>query len=80
MSKENKNAKRGFGARIVSALDIPSELEHLVALVTASYVWLDDDPEKAQYYMSLYREGMSALKIYTRRAVDTAFTDATGWA
>jgi hypothetical protein len=61
-------------------LEIPKELESLVPLLTAAYVWLDDDAEKAQYYMSLYREGMSALKIYTRRAVDTAFTDATGWA
>ena len=61
-------------------LDIPSELEHLVALVTASYVWLDDDPEKAQYYMSLYRDGMSGVKLYTRKNVDTKFNDVTRWA
>lgn len=61
-------------------LDIPTELASLVPLLAAAYVWLDDDAEKAQYYMSLYRDGMSAVKLYTRRAVDTAFTDATGWA
>ena len=61
-------------------LDIPSELEHLVALLTASYVWLDDDPEKAQYYMSLYRDGMSGVKLYTRKNVDTKFNDVTRWA
>lgn len=61
-------------------LDIPAELASLVPLLAAAYVWLDDDAEKAQYYMSLYRDGMSAVKLYTRRAVDTAFTDATGWA
>lgn len=61
-------------------LDIPVELVSLVPLLAAAYVWLDDDAEKAQYYMSLYRDGMSAVKLYTRRAVDTAFTDATGWA
>ena len=61
-------------------LNIPIELVSLVPLLTAAYVWLDDDAEKAQYYMSLYRDGMSAVKLYTRRAVETEFTDATGWA
>ena len=61
-------------------LDIPKELESLVPLLAAAYVWLDDDADKAQYYMSLYRDGMSAVKLYTRRAVDTGFENATGWA
>ncbi len=61
-------------------LGIPKELEHLIALVTAAYVWLDDDAEKAQYYMSLYRDGMSGVKLYTRKSVDTKFNDVTRWA
>lgn len=61
-------------------LDVPAELEQLVFLLTAAYVWLDDDAEKAQYYMSLYRDGMSALKVYARSGVDTAFTDVARWA
>ena len=60
--------------------DIPAELEPLVPLLTASYIWLDDDPDKAQYYMSLYRDGMSGVKLYTRRGVDTRIADVTGWA
>ena len=61
-------------------LEIPRELRALVSLLTAAYVWLDDDAEKAQYYMSLYRDGMSAVKLYTRSEVNTKFSDATGWA
>ena len=61
-------------------LDVPRELEQLVFLLAASYVWLDDDAEKAQYYMSLYRDGMSALKVYTRSGIDTSFTDIARWA
>lgn len=61
-------------------LGIAAELEPLIPLLAAAYVWLDDDADKAQYYMSLYRDGMSAVKLYTRRCVDTAFTDVTGWA
>lgn len=61
-------------------LDVPTELEQLVFLLTAAYVWLDDDADKAQYYMSLYRDGMSVLKVYARSGVDTAFTDVARWA
>ncbi len=61
-------------------LNIPTELAPLVPLLAASYVWLDDDADKAQYYMSLYRDGMSAVKLYTRRSVHTGFSDVTRWA
>lgn len=61
-------------------LMIPTELEELVPLLSAAYVWLDDDADKAQYYMSLYRDGMSAVKLYTRREVECEFTDTTRWA
>lgn len=61
-------------------LDIPKELAPLVALLAAAYVWLDDDADKAQYYMSLYRDGISAVKLYTNRSVHTDFSDVTRWA
>ncbi len=61
-------------------LNVPAELESLVPLLTAAYVWLDDSPDKAQYYMSLYRDGMSGVKLYTRRSIDTKITDVTRWA
>ena len=61
-------------------LDIDPECEHLLALLSASYIWLDDDAEKAQYYMSLYREGMASLKLYSTRCVNAEYEDVTGWA
>lgn len=61
-------------------VDIPEELAPLIPLLAASYVWLDDDPDKAQYYAARYREGMSALKLYSERRSPEAPTDVTGWA
>ena len=61
-------------------LDIPTELCHLIPLLAASYVWLDDEPERAQYYAALYRDGMSALKIYLPRRLSETPEDVTGWA
>ncbi len=61
-------------------ISLPSGCEHLLGLLCASYFWLDDDEEKASYYMSLYREGMLASRRFTRSALDTSYTDTNGWA
>ena len=60
-------------------IDIPKDREHLLPLLTAAYIWLDDDSEKAYYYMSLYREGMAALKVYNPPSVDVGVDDVLGW-
>ncbi len=60
-------------------LGIATELAHLIPLITAAYVWLDDDFDKAQYYMSLYREGMAALKLYSRSSTESAYEDVLRW-
>lgn len=61
-------------------LDIDPELAYLIPLLTASYVWLDDDAEKAQYYMTLYRNGMASLKMYSTRCLDSKYENVTRWA
>jgi len=61
-------------------LNIEGELIPLIALLTASYVWLDDDADKAAYYASLYREGMAAIKLYSTRLVAEEYSDVTRWA
>ncbi len=61
-------------------IPLPTGCEHLCPLLVAAYVWLDDDPEKAQYYMSLYREGMASVKVYSRTSVGGTYNDVTGWA
>ena len=59
---------------------LPDGCEHLLPLLAASFVWLDDDPDKAQYYMSLYREAMSAVKYYDRAHIDNLCHVNNGWA
>lgn len=61
-------------------LHIARESEHLIPLLTAAYIWLDDDEEKATYYMSLYKEGMATLKVYDTRCQSARVTDTSGWA
>ncbi len=59
---------------------LPDGCEHLPALLAASFVWLDDDSDKAEYYMSLYREAASAVRYYNRRRLDLSYKSVNGWA
>ncbi len=61
-------------------ITLPEGCSHLVPLLTAAYFWLDDDAEKAEYYMSLYREAMIAVKLYTRAELNNTYTVPDNWA
>lgn len=39
-----------------STIDVPRDEEARLSILTAAFLWLDDDEEKAKYYMQLYRE------------------------
>ena len=72
-------------AKIVSddpatVIDVPAPAAHLFPLLTASYLWLEDEPERSQYYMNLYRTGMSALKYAGSPNRDNAYQDIHHWA
>lgn len=58
---------------------LPDGCNHLLPLLVSAYVWLDDDADKAQYYMALYREAISAVKTYDRMRIDTKYEDVNGW-
>ena len=61
-------------------IPIPKDIEHLPALLSASYIWLDDDPERAAHYLSLYREGMAAAKLYGAKKSFPVYKDVLRWA
>ena len=60
-------------------LDMPRELEHILPLLVASFLWLDDDEAKAQYYLALYRDLMNTVRRYGNRSIDTTYY-GNGWA
>lgn len=61
-------------------IDVPAPAAHLLPLLTASYLWLDDEPERSQYYLNLYRTGMSALKYTGAPNRDPGYQDVLQWA
>ncbi len=60
-------------------IDISRECEELLPLLVASYLWLDDDSDKANYYMALYKDAMATIKVTNPRSVGAIYT-TNGWA
>lgn len=61
-------------------IDIPEEFAPLLSLLTASYVWLDDDEEKAKYYRELYSDMLKNIKASSYESVDTGYRNTNRWA
>lgn len=60
-------------------IDVTEECAPLLPLLTASFLWLDDDSDKAQYYMALYRQALSQTMRYSTRAINKKY-ETNGWA
>jgi len=51
------------------AIDIPPQAESMLGTLTAAYLYLDEEPEKAEYYMALYKQEMSDLRRFVTRNI-----------
>ena len=60
-------------------IDVPEEYAALFPLLVCGYLWLDDEPERAQYYMALYREGRTLLREKEPSRTQRLNTDILGW-
>ena len=60
-------------------IDVSDECAVLLPLLTASFLWLDDDAAKAQYYMSLYRDAIVNIKRFSTMQINTEYR-VNGWA
>ena len=61
-------------------IDIPDEYLYVFPLLVASYIWLDTDSTKANYYKSRYDETLSIIDSTSYEEIDTAYVDTNGWA
>lgn len=61
-------------------IDVSGECSPLLSLLTTAYLWLDEDPERSQYYMSLYNSEMSFIRRYNTSHSSGEYRDVLGWA
>ncbi|MBQ7363756.1 MAG: hypothetical protein IJW48_04830 [Clostridia bacterium] len=62
-----------------SELDLDEELCTLLPLLVASYMWLEDEPERAMYYKTLYNERASELNAARRDCTPSEVININGW-
>ena len=60
-------------------LDLDEELCALMPLLVAAYVWIEDEPEKAEYYMNLYRERVQEIVVSHRDTSPVLIRNVNGW-
>lgn len=61
-------------------IDVSDECSHLLPLLCAAYLLFDDNEGLSDYYLSLYKNGMSAVKVYNRSSLSSSYRDVLGWA
>ena len=60
-------------------LDLDEELCSLMPLLVAAYVWIEDEPEKSEYYMGLYRERVQEIVVSHKNTVPVLIKSTNGW-
>ena len=59
-------------------IDLDEDLCALLPILVASYIWLEDEPQKAEYYLALYREGAANIISRVRNVTPIPIT-TNGW-
>lgn len=62
-----------------TVIDLDEELCALLPILIAAYVWADDEPEKAQYYLALYRERAVDIERRLRDNTPVFIKSTNGW-
>lgn len=67
------------GMETGETIDLNDELCAILPNLVASYIWVDDEPEKAQYYLSLYREQVAEIEARKKDMRPFVYRNKTGW-
>ncbi len=62
-----------------TVIDLDEELCALLPLLVASLVWVDDEPEKAQYYLALYQGRAADIERRRISCTPVPFKIVDGW-
>lgn len=77
--KPHELTDEGAPEEDVTQIDLDEELCTLLPLLIAAYIWADDEPEKANYYMNLYRERAAEIERETKVTAPAKIINKSGW-
>ena len=75
--RELKNT--GVASEDDTLIDLDEELCSLLPMLIASYVWVEDEPSMAEYYLSLYRERALDITQRQRCLSPVEIKNRNGW-
>ena len=52
----------GTNIQLTEEIPLARRVHHLVPLLASYYVWLEDEPQKAEEYMTLYKDAIREIK------------------
>lgn len=64
---------------VIVNIDLEDDLASLLSTLIASYVWLDDETDKSQYYYNLYLQRSERILRESRNLNPIEFTSVNGW-
>ena len=59
-------------------IEVDAESASLLALLVSAYVWLEDEPEKASYYLTLYKDRLATAQAMRRNLNPIEYV-TNGW-
>ena len=62
-----------------SVLDLDEELCSLLPVLIASYIWLEDEPDRAQYYNNLYQQRAAEILAKERNFSPVRISSCNNW-
>ena len=62
-----------------TVIDLDPDLCALLPTLVAAYVWVEDEPSKAEYYMSLYRELAADVERRHKSKKPVTILGTNGW-
>ena len=62
-----------------TTIDLDSELCCLMPNLVASYIWADDEPTKAEYYLTLYNAQVAEIMARQKSLNAVVYRSKTGW-
>lgn len=70
---------KGLAQDDESLLDLDEELCSLIPVLIASYIWLEDEPDRAQYYYSQYQARAGEILARERNLSPVQIKSCNGW-
>ena len=68
-----------FAEDDMTEIDLDPELCSLLPILMASYLWLEDEPSMAQYYLALYRERAADIERRGDDLSSVTVKSTNGW-